>query len=259
MDHDDLPALAAGYALGSLDPEETLELEAHLPVCAECTRLVAEMTALAGALPLAAEVQLPSPGLRDRIMASVRTDVERSTRPETSMETSTPWWQYLLRPVTVASAAMAVLVAVVAITTWNNGDSGTDERIANAALMQQRLGLSQRGIEILAQADTWWQFSGTSVAPDAFGSLAFSENHGAACLVIYGLPTTDDGVSYQAAVSSDGKPADIVGMWLFDSLIWVIIEGDLRESSTLEITRVDQGDQADPQNPILFTVPLDGT
>jgi hypothetical protein len=259
MDHDDLAALAAGYALDTLDTEETLELEAHLPGCAECTHLVAEMRALASVLPLAAEEQLPPPGLRDRIMASVRADVERSTGPEIRPLPQVSWWQYLLRPVTVASTAMAVLVAVVAITTWNSGGSGPPNNAADTALTQRRLDLSHRGIEIMAQADTWWQFSGTSVAPDAFGSLAFSENHGAACLVIYGLPATNDGVSYLAAVSSDGKPADIMGMWLFDSLVWVIIEGDLRESATLEITRVDPGAQAGTQNPVLFTVPLGGT
>ena len=213
------------------------------------------MTALAGVLPLATEEHLPSPELRGRIMAAVRADA----RTASPIEASTPWWQYLLRPVSVASAAMAVLVAVVAVTTWDSGGSSPDDGALNTALMERRLDLSHRGIEIMAQADTWWQFSGTGSASEAFGSLAFSENHGAACLVIYGLPGADDGASYLAAVSTEGSPAELTRMWQFESLVWLIIEGDPSESIALEITRVDQGEVAGRDNPVLFTIPLSGT
>lgn len=70
-DHESFDALAVGYALHSLEPEDEAAFVTHLPGCAQCARTVAEthevMAAMATDLP-AAE---PSEALRGRLRAAV--------------------------------------------------------------------------------------------------------------------------------------------------------------------------------------------
>lgn len=70
-DHETYDALAVGYALHALEPEDEAAFAVHLPGCGRCTRTVAEthdvMAAMAADLP-AAE---PSDGMRGRLRAAV--------------------------------------------------------------------------------------------------------------------------------------------------------------------------------------------
>ena len=80
MRHDELTDLATGYALAALDPEEFAAFEAHLPTCNECAQRVAQMQALAGALPHLLEEIEPPDGLKGRILAAIREESKRTMR-----------------------------------------------------------------------------------------------------------------------------------------------------------------------------------
>lgn len=65
---------AASYALGALPEDELEAFRAHLETCDACQREVAELTPAVNALPLTAPPAAPSPELKDRIMATVRSE-----------------------------------------------------------------------------------------------------------------------------------------------------------------------------------------
>ena len=66
--------LTAGYALDALDPEQRREYEAHLSTCAHCQDELASFWETTEALAVAASGPEPSPELRERILAEVRTE-----------------------------------------------------------------------------------------------------------------------------------------------------------------------------------------
>jgi anti-sigma factor RsiW len=108
MNREDCVADAAAYALGALEPEESVAYERHMSRCRACAREVTAMRRAAGALPLSApQYRLPS-GLRRRTfravravgaVGAVRTKSRRTTPPRLA--------------VAVAMAAGALTVGIV--------------------------------------------------------------------------------------------------------------------------------------------------
>lgn len=74
MSHDELGAMAAGYALSALDPAELMLFEAHFATCPECRTTVAGMRPLVEALSMMTEEAEPVDGLRQRISESARAE-----------------------------------------------------------------------------------------------------------------------------------------------------------------------------------------
>ena len=68
MDHATLRELAAGAALDDLDPAEALALDRHLPTCAPCLGLSADLGDVLGELALAAPVLRPPADLRGHVL-----------------------------------------------------------------------------------------------------------------------------------------------------------------------------------------------
>lgn len=62
---------AAGWVLGTLDPEDAEWLAGHLPSCPDCRAAVAEFGPTARLLLTAAPDDLAPPGLRARTLARV--------------------------------------------------------------------------------------------------------------------------------------------------------------------------------------------
>lgn len=69
-EHADFEALAAGYALHALEPEDEQRLSAHLVTCPGCARLVADTASLGAAFAELLDVEPPPAGLRERILAA---------------------------------------------------------------------------------------------------------------------------------------------------------------------------------------------
>jgi len=66
--HDELKANAAGYVLGSLDPNERQEFEAHIAGCGECAAEVASLRPVVSVLATSVPQVTPRAELRDRIL-----------------------------------------------------------------------------------------------------------------------------------------------------------------------------------------------
>ncbi|MDN4477363.1 anti-sigma factor [Demequina lignilytica] len=119
----DVHDLAAGYAIGALDPEELRDFEAHLDACARCR---AELRSLATAVEALAEtrddaVPGPSADLASRIAREVR-DTPQAPRPASSLAAARR-----RRPVArvLALAAAVLVVAGVGVVSLLQG-LGTD-------------------------------------------------------------------------------------------------------------------------------------
>ena len=70
-DHERWTDTAGAYVLGAMPVAEREAFEAHLSGCAICREEVDELRPAAEALPMASPLMVPSPALKDRIMAEV--------------------------------------------------------------------------------------------------------------------------------------------------------------------------------------------
>jgi anti-sigma-K factor RskA len=130
-DHPDRDDLVA-FSLGALDPAEEREVAAHATGCARCRR---ELEALAPAVAVLGESveQLePPPELRERVMAAVREDLERTAevrepRAERGVRRPRRGWRGLvLRPAIAVGLAVAV-AAIGGYLIAGNGGGGPGE------------------------------------------------------------------------------------------------------------------------------------
>jgi anti-sigma factor RsiW len=90
------------YHFGTISEENRLELEAHLPTCAACTRA---FVALKREIETAEHGQRPSPAARARLRRAVAEELGLAPR-------GWSWWE---RPLAFACAAAAVLLAMVMV------------------------------------------------------------------------------------------------------------------------------------------------
>jgi Anti-sigma-K factor rskA len=72
--HGEWDALAVGWAMSALDPEDEAIFLPHLAVCDRCTELVAETTLTVGDIGFSVPDEAPPPELKDRLMAAVRSE-----------------------------------------------------------------------------------------------------------------------------------------------------------------------------------------
>ena len=251
MSYDELSGMAAGYALSALDPDDLKTFEAHLASCPECQASIAGMRPLVDALAIMNEQAEPADELRERILAAVRAE---PSRPEPAgqaiPEKRTPWWRrpvFWPLPVAAVIAALAVTVAVVSV--WG---SQADSDLSSA---QRRLNSSYVGLEIMAQADQWWRFDGSIITSGVAGTLAYSEEFGAACLLVWGLPEGDQ-FRYQARLTQAGGEVTVRNMWHYNNAMWLILEGDPSLLQKLEVMPAIGESQPDSDIPALINIPL---
>jgi hypothetical protein len=137
-DHPDRDELVA-YSLEALDPSETTAVEAHAPSCARCTR---ELEALAPAVAVLGESveQLePPPELRERVLATVRSEAKESEaraaeprdEPSATRRERGGLRGLLLRPA-VGLAALAIIAAGIGgyLVADNGGSGATGTTVA---------------------------------------------------------------------------------------------------------------------------------
>jgi hypothetical protein len=153
-DHSEFEALAVGWALHSLEPDDETRFAEHLPTCASCRRTVDDVTATMGEIASLVPNDEPSPGLRDRLLsAAAETPQNVGTAPVERIPTVGPNpgagrhaaagghvpsarprnWRMLV-------GAAVALVLVVGLGVWNivlRGDR--NESKSTAARYQQAL------------------------------------------------------------------------------------------------------------------------
>lgn len=81
-EHADWDALAVGWALSALDPEDEARFADHLPGCARCATTVRESLYTVVDLAYATPDEPPPPALRSRLMAAVAAEPRRAVHAE---------------------------------------------------------------------------------------------------------------------------------------------------------------------------------
>jgi anti-sigma-K factor RskA len=148
-DEDRLRDDAAAWVLGALSEEEAREFERVLENSAVAREEVEELRRAADVLPFAADPVGPPPELRSRIMAVVESEAqllhavdEPADRP--SVRRRERRWPRLLRPIPVAVAACALLLAGLGAGLLVSSDGSKDARTVVAQVSGEGMGARAR-------------------------------------------------------------------------------------------------------------------
>ncbi len=223
--------LTAGYALDALDADERLAYEAHLPTCEPCQHELASFWETASALAVAASGPVPSPALRERILADVRAEPPQNVVP----------FEPRRRRIAPALGAVAAVAAVVALALglWGSGlSSDLDE--TRAALERER-----RAAAIVADPG-----SQTVDLASGAGRLVVGPD-GQAALVLPDLGPAPAGKTYQAWIIDDGNP---VSAGIFpgeEGVDVVLVDGDVAAGQVVAVTVEQAGGAETPNLPPL--------
>ncbi len=109
--HDQVAELASAYALGSLEPDDVREFEAHMRSCRQCTKAVADMEAVAGVLAHSVPQLDPPPRIRQELIRRIA--AERAPRPAIAPSRARPRWLSFVAPAAVAAAIVLLIIASV--------------------------------------------------------------------------------------------------------------------------------------------------
>jgi anti-sigma-K factor RskA len=185
--HEELKATAAGYVLGSLDPDERREFEAHLVGCAECLAEVASLRPVVGALATAAPQVTPRTELRDRILsntAAATTTIHDRKSPAALM------WLPLAAAIVIAVGAAAYVVRLQ----------------RQMGELQTRFEQAQATTAVLAAPDlARIDLQGQPAAPDARARALWSRSRGLV-FTAANLPPAPEGKAYQVWVVTAQAP-----------------------------------------------------
>jgi len=195
--HEELKANAAGYVLGSLDPEERRAFEAHLAGCAECSAEVASLRPVIGALATAVPQVTPRAELRDRILSGIVAGAGEGaglkTRPYTVHDRKSP------APLTWLPLAAAIVIAVGAAVYVARLQRQMGE-------LQARFDQAQATTAVLAAPDlARIDLQGQPVAPDARARALWSRSRGLV-FTAANLPPAPEGKAYQVWVVTAQAP-----------------------------------------------------
>ncbi|MEX2599882.1 MAG: anti-sigma factor [Dehalococcoidia bacterium] len=238
--HEDMKALASGYVLNALEPDEAAGFERHLDSCAECWDAVAEYRSIRDRLPLTTVQVEPPPELRARVLAAV--NAEASPRAAMSGQRRSsrqlaPFWSRL-RMGPLASGAAAVLAVALIGVGWG---VVLQDRLETS---ESRLSSLYDSMTVLAQADQRWEFSGAAIEPEAHGVFAYSSEHEAGILIVWGLPPETADRQYVAWTVSDEDRQMAGNMrWVNDGL-WTVVSGEIDSVDGLGISVRDEHGQA---------------
>jgi anti-sigma-K factor RskA len=126
------------YVLGALPEDEHERFVEHLEGCEDCRKAVADLQMVVDTLPLAAPQIAPAPELKDRIMATVRSEaqVQAAAAGAPREERPRAWWRrwHGLRPLAIAAAAAVLLAIGVAGGVLLSGGSSTQTVTAKVTL-----------------------------------------------------------------------------------------------------------------------------
>ena len=200
---DEYSDLLSAYALGTLDEDETTQLETHLATCASCQSSLRAYQEVVGYLPLAVADAEPSPALKGRLLASVKT-----MDGETTVSLSTPsprlnlrsWLRHLYRQPVTRRAILVIMALLI---------------VVNVLLWQQvsQLRAPEQSTGMVALAMT-----STNEAEDASGFFLVSEDGLSGAIVADELPQLDADLHYQLWLFRGQDVIDKGGSFTVDEL-----------------------------------------
>jgi anti-sigma-K factor RskA len=190
--HEELKANAAGYVLGSLDPEERRAFESHVAGCAECAAEVASLRPVVDALATAVPQVTPRAEIRDRIL-DASAEAGLKARPFKVHDRKPPAALIWL------PLAAAVIIAV--------GASIYAARLQRQlGELQARFDQEQAMTAVLAAPDlARIDLEGQAPAPDARARALWSRSRGLV-FTAANLPPAPAGKAYQVWVVTAQAP-----------------------------------------------------
>ena len=178
---DSLPA----YSLGALDPEERLQVETHLAVCAACRDRAFEYDEVAHALPALVPQRDPPKTLKRRVIGSVPGEQGRQYTRRT-----------LVAALSLAAAPVLVLSVVLLVLVFQLRSQVNAVRSENRELGE--VVRAQRAISYLAASpNTQITLLRGTQDPQAHAMLMRPSRSQSAVLVAIGLEPLPQGRTYQ--------------------------------------------------------------
>ena len=210
MVHEDYKEMLPSRALSTLDAGDSVALNEHLLVCAECRRELETWEATASLLSLSATTMEPSARVRERILKQVREEPRTETTenaaarvvPFTSRSRSMSYG------LIAAGLVCTLLIAWIAILSRQNRaamaelQKVTEEiRVKEAELTRQRAIVAI----LTGPGSKMTPLVATNSVPGARARLAYDPN-GQAVLIAEGLPAAPAGKGYQLCFIFGNKP-----------------------------------------------------
>jgi anti-sigma-K factor RskA len=188
--HEELKANAAGYVLGSLDPEERRAFESHLAGCAECAEEVASLRLVVGALATAVPQVTPRAELRERVLSGAVSRAGADAHIHDRKSPTALKWLPLAAAIIIAVGAGLYAIRL-------------QRQIGE---LQARFEQAQATTAVLAAPDlARIDLQGQQVAPDARARALWSRSRGLV-FTAANLPPAPAGKSYQVWVVTAQAP-----------------------------------------------------
>ena len=188
--HEELKANAAGYVLGSLDPEERRAFESHLAGCAECGQEVASLRPVVGALATAVPQVTPRAELRKRILSGAAAGAGAGARIHDRKSPAALTWLPLAAAIIIAVGAGIYAMRL-------------QRQIGE---LRARFDQAQATTAVLAAPDlARIDLQGQQVAPDARARALWSRSRGLV-FTAANLPPAPAGKAYQVWVVTAQAP-----------------------------------------------------
>ena len=231
--------LAGAYALGAVDPDEDRSMSEHLATCDRPHVEARDLIGAGAALAAGAEDVTPSPGLRDRLMATVaetpqdhRPQAQASVTPMTATsEPRQPWWR--MQPVALGIAAVALLL-VIGLGAWGLN-------------LNAQLAAREDALRAVATADAAFAVSGSA------GSGWVIESGDEAHFVADGLAEPPPGQIYELwLMDADGNPTAVGTIEDPGDLVVVPLEQNLGNAATFAVTAEPHRVDAPTSDPVLI-------
>jgi anti-sigma-K factor RskA len=222
VNHSDYEELAAGFALGALEPDEDQAFQRHLEGCPACKASLRELEELTGSMALAAPPAEPPASLR----AAIRRKTGLTLRRRAARMISS--WQGAR--IVVRAVAVAGVLALLALLLWNlalRDQHQIDQ--ARAAALEAAVRLMNDG------AANRVILSGSAADEGARATVLASSRQDRGVLLVEGLPQSPAGRVYE---------------------LWSLSGGDTSQAAKAAVFRFN-----DRQGPrvVRFSVPIQPT
>lgn len=224
----DIHALVGAYAVDALDPDERARFEEHLGDCADCRDEVASLQE-AGAMLSALTETMPSPSVKERLMAEVSTvrPLPPETPRPTNIETRRRRW---LPAALVAAAAVAVVGAgAVVVQPWDR-DHGTEQQMTATEQVLQASDAEEVALDL----------------DGATAKLVRSPELGKAVLVTQDMPSAPEGKVYQLWLQDDAGAMVPAGLMPDAANQELLLDGDAASATGAGITVEPDGGSEQP-------------